>query len=611
MASYASIPFIITREFSDTGELLAFGKVYTYLAGTTIPLGTYQDARGFASNLNPVVLDASGSGDIFLKPQAYKFVFKDSAGNTIRTIDNILGGTLSGGSTFAVVSTYAALRDMTADFDAVLVLSRSRANDGGEGVFAQVSYSADDDGININRGGVTSYRRQGWTTIDPRWFGVVYNDGNAQNGAITAAQNVGATYGTVVVYNGPIFVNSINFGSSLYRFDVGCRFYSASGSIALTLQSEYATIADGAKDIFTTGVTITTDDRFHRRASWFTTLGGSITNAGGKVLSYTLDTWRTIDVNFTIAGELIVERTGRFAFNTVGYGISVGSIRSAPFAEWISFSNTAHIASLNFGKTPAKPEWFQFSSNTDWSNSLWAAFTTGFAELTGSYDVTAPAALPSAVVSSSIPSGITGQSTFSGPALRFLANTTITQLTANGIELYADATARLTVTTLCATECYFNSPVVSLAFATANAYLENCLLFAGISGNLKKTACRNISSDLWETTEANISGAYIAYDRSLTTPISNGQTIDETKVSHLWADNSSGNITVTMSNPILVGVGLRRIAAYSKANTVTINGTFWNGTTITTSVVLGGANSVWADFFPSPASNGWYILRGA
>lgn len=94
--------------FSDAGVPLAGGKVYTYEAGTSTPLATYQDSTGVTSNTNPIILDSRGEANIWLSPSlAYKFVLKTSTDVTIWTVDNIniginfanviiTGGTING-----------------------------------------------------------------------------------------------------------------------------------------------------------------------------------------------------------------------------------------------------------------------------------------------------------------------------------------------------------------------------------------------------------------------------------------------------------------------------------------------------------------------------------
>jgi hypothetical protein len=75
--------------FDNDGNPLSGGLLYTYSAGTTTPLDTYSDVNLTTPNANPVVLDAAGRATIYLTPASYKFIQKDSAGNTIWTQDNV------------------------------------------------------------------------------------------------------------------------------------------------------------------------------------------------------------------------------------------------------------------------------------------------------------------------------------------------------------------------------------------------------------------------------------------------------------------------------------------------------------------------------------------
>jgi len=129
MTSYNPMPFVILREFDDSGELLALGTVETYEAGSSTPLATFSDSTG-TPNTNPVVLDASGSASIFMQPKAYRLVFRDAAGNVVRTLDGINGsGSGADGATVATVSNYKALRDLGEDFDSIHVLGRVSIGD--------------------------------------------------------------------------------------------------------------------------------------------------------------------------------------------------------------------------------------------------------------------------------------------------------------------------------------------------------------------------------------------------------------------------------------------------------------------------------------------------
>lgn len=84
---------VLLQLFDNLGAELAGGKVYTYEAGTTTPLATYQDLAGATPNANPVVLDSAGRATIRVTDGvAYKFIVKDSSDNTIQTNDNIIVG---------------------------------------------------------------------------------------------------------------------------------------------------------------------------------------------------------------------------------------------------------------------------------------------------------------------------------------------------------------------------------------------------------------------------------------------------------------------------------------------------------------------------------------
>jgi len=69
--------------FSDAGVPLVGGKVYTYEAGTSTPLATYQDSTGVTANTNPIILDSRGEANIWLSPSIATYI-----GNHIRTMSD-------------------------------------------------------------------------------------------------------------------------------------------------------------------------------------------------------------------------------------------------------------------------------------------------------------------------------------------------------------------------------------------------------------------------------------------------------------------------------------------------------------------------------------------
>lgn len=72
----------------NSGVPLVGGQLFTYIAGTTTPKATYQDAAATSNHTNPVILDARGEALIFWTG-AYDTVLKDSLGNTIYSVTGV------------------------------------------------------------------------------------------------------------------------------------------------------------------------------------------------------------------------------------------------------------------------------------------------------------------------------------------------------------------------------------------------------------------------------------------------------------------------------------------------------------------------------------------
>jgi hypothetical protein len=78
--------------FDSNGNPLSGGLLYSYTAGTSTPLATYNDASGTTYNTNPVILDSRGEADVWLGAASYKFKLATAANVDIWTVDNIGGG---------------------------------------------------------------------------------------------------------------------------------------------------------------------------------------------------------------------------------------------------------------------------------------------------------------------------------------------------------------------------------------------------------------------------------------------------------------------------------------------------------------------------------------
>jgi len=87
---------IINNQWEDAdGATLSGGTISVYYAGTSTPAATTSDNAGLIPNTWPIVLNTLGvnaQGSVWLTGgSAYKYVIKDAAGVTQRTIDNISG----------------------------------------------------------------------------------------------------------------------------------------------------------------------------------------------------------------------------------------------------------------------------------------------------------------------------------------------------------------------------------------------------------------------------------------------------------------------------------------------------------------------------------------
>lgn len=87
--------FPVTRWFDGNGAPLVNGLIYTRVPGTSTPLASYADVNMGAANTNPLVLDASGRGQLWMLPTAYD-VFAcpfatPTPSNPTNTLEQFLG----------------------------------------------------------------------------------------------------------------------------------------------------------------------------------------------------------------------------------------------------------------------------------------------------------------------------------------------------------------------------------------------------------------------------------------------------------------------------------------------------------------------------------------
>lgn len=199
--------------FDGTGEPLAYGKLYTYSAGTTSPKATYTDAAAGTPHPNPIILDASGKPDvggcIFLEG-SYKFVLHDANDVPIAdgTRDNITSftaysesnsGFFQSFSGDAATTTFTLSDDLGSDEKSLMVFSEIEYST--NGTFATDSSWAKGAGWTIAAGVATATgaistaleQSTGTTIIQGKSYLVKYT---ITRSAGTITPSLGGTAGT-------------------------------------------------------------------------------------------------------------------------------------------------------------------------------------------------------------------------------------------------------------------------------------------------------------------------------------------------------------------------------------------------------------------------------
>lgn len=238
------------QEFSNLGVPLAGGQIESYELGTSTPKPLFLDINGNTLHTNPLILDAYGTAEIYLNG-SYTLVLKDSIGNLISSVDiagNLNDYITSGGSgTFGEnlvisVNTYADVRALTNDYSWVFVQGREAQADGGQGLFHldTTNSETDDDGVTLAPTFSGRYIRYNVQQIDPRWFGLVYDDSSDQSVYITQSEVASTRYARPILINGSVYINS-NYTTSPSEY-----IFTDNAEVISTLSVTY-TFANGTK----------------------------------------------------------------------------------------------------------------------------------------------------------------------------------------------------------------------------------------------------------------------------------------------------------------------------------------------------------------------------
>ena len=216
----ALITPLILRQTLNNGKLASGGKLYFYQSGTSTPKPVYSDLAGTVAITQPVILDASGWPEVnaIYGDGFYRMLVCDSTGaQIVPPVDGVCGvggfgaGSVTGQAAMAICKTYAEVRLLPSTIDIAIVAGRAVDGDGGEGVFVRHPGSSltDDDGIVLtNAGGSIVWMREDISTIDPRWYGLVYGGVTPQTNEINNALAASEYFHYPVQITGSFFIDS-------------------------------------------------------------------------------------------------------------------------------------------------------------------------------------------------------------------------------------------------------------------------------------------------------------------------------------------------------------------------------------------------------------------
>lgn len=374
-------PFTRSQFFDNSGKPLTGGFIYAYASGSDTPATLFQDGYGLYPHEWPIVLDDAGSEKIYMAPIAYKIVIKNQFGELIEERDPVYSNGFAGGDStsgsWVVVDNYNALRNLTTQVDAVLVLGRDIPNDGGSGIFIYDvdNTGIDDDGIVLVRSTTDRYVRQLNGYIEPAWFGAVYGQALDNGVALTNAIDGGIQYNLPVTISGSLYFNSNYSVKSGAKLNINGAIQSPAG-ISFTFKSESRLLSanqnafsSNLKVIFEAGVA----DALN--VSWF---AGSIYQAiTTSVYNYNLIVDKDVDITTSIetlanysvdfigGAKFIVKSSADIKINTLAY-VGVGQI--------ILYKDIAYIAGVLVGQSYCHLEWFGGVSSTSYNTDNSIAF---------------------------------------------------------------------------------------------------------------------------------------------------------------------------------------------------------------------------------------------
>ena len=98
-------PFVKFKQFDLNGDPLSGGRLFSYQAGTSVPLATYADPTGTMPNTNPVILHDDGSAWVYLQAGVSYRLLQYDQHDVLQWSQDQVSGSGGAGSSGAICAT--------------------------------------------------------------------------------------------------------------------------------------------------------------------------------------------------------------------------------------------------------------------------------------------------------------------------------------------------------------------------------------------------------------------------------------------------------------------------------------------------------------------------
>ena len=397
------------QAFDNSGLPLNGGKLYFYELGTTTPKSVYLDVDGATAGTNPIILDSAGTAEVYLFGSYTIWTFDKNdiqIGTSIDikgSVNDVITGGIGGNfadNLILSVSNYNDLRAIDNAYSLIWVQGRETQSDGGQGLFYfDINNSeTDDDGITITST-VGNYVRYNILNIDPRWFGLVYDNVIDQSSYLLLVEKASDRYKKTILIDGIVFLGS-NYSTSIsydsvWQFSNNAKIQS-SLSVTMTFKNNVRIIEIG-NQVFENFVQPKFEELVLEKIKYSYFNADDEDGRMAKCLlstsaNYFLELDKTIDLGLSliVPDNFILEINSNTSSGTIYFNTNSTCNLYIPklkenYENIIRYQSTTTVGSVNVGNDYITPEFFCHSLSGNESQAILAALKNGKTTLKKEY----------------------------------------------------------------------------------------------------------------------------------------------------------------------------------------------------------------------------------